>query len=256
MLQRVARELVTCLQDLDSFGVHLGFFQGEIEQTRMNYLSNLEGAAWSLACRWWDQTDDTRETKLEVKRGSKLQSPAQLFESTLFFSNLPFVILSFQILVEAAEAVGKPNLTGQIIRLVHPEPPNFPARGAAPGSTAAPAPEGAAVNGASVRKKAPPVPKKPTFKKYLPPGGQTTAPNAAAASRRDAAWDPRTPPSFATAPAAQTAVNPGGRGPPPPSFATASTSHNSVGVPAPGSSSAPEDRGVPQNSSPEATPDA
>ncbi len=68
MLQRVARELVTCPQDLDSFGVHLGFFQGEIQRTKANHLNNIEGAAWTLACQWWDETVGLRPTKLEVQK--------------------------------------------------------------------------------------------------------------------------------------------------------------------------------------------
>ncbi len=66
MLQRVARELVSSPQDLDSFGLHLGFHHREIQQTKHNHWNNIEGAAWTLACQWWDEIVGPRTAKQEV----------------------------------------------------------------------------------------------------------------------------------------------------------------------------------------------
>ncbi len=66
MLQRVTRELVTCYQDLDSFGLHLGLPYKEIDRARNNNPNNIEGAALRLACIWWDQSEESREEKLKV----------------------------------------------------------------------------------------------------------------------------------------------------------------------------------------------
>ncbi len=70
MLQHVTRELVTCPQDLDSFGLHLGLPHSEIDRARNNNPNNIEGAAFRLACIWWERDDQPRERKLQVRSKS------------------------------------------------------------------------------------------------------------------------------------------------------------------------------------------
>ncbi len=66
MLQQVTQELVTCPQDLDSFGVHLGFSHSVIDRARNNNPNNIEGAALRLACIWWDEVEGSRKHKEDV----------------------------------------------------------------------------------------------------------------------------------------------------------------------------------------------
>ncbi len=66
MLQQVTQELVTCPQDLDSFGLHLGFSHSEIDRARNNNPNNIEGAALRLACVWWSEAQGSKYQKEEV----------------------------------------------------------------------------------------------------------------------------------------------------------------------------------------------
>ncbi len=78
-LHQVAQMLVTWPQDLDLFGLHLGLPQIEIDRAKNNNPNNIEGAAYRLACIWWDHTDESREMKQQVK----VQAPGLPVTQTL-----------------------------------------------------------------------------------------------------------------------------------------------------------------------------
>ena len=66
VLKKFTDQLITCDDDLVSFGLHLGFTCETIRQTRTNHPRSVEGAALDLVCHWWDQNTDPKQRKAEI----------------------------------------------------------------------------------------------------------------------------------------------------------------------------------------------
>ncbi len=90
MLQLVTQELVTCHQDLDTFGLHLGLSFSEIDRARNNNPTNIERAALRLACIWWDQAEGSTQGKQEVIVGI-----ATVNRSRWYFDNKNYMVTPF-----------------------------------------------------------------------------------------------------------------------------------------------------------------
>ena len=63
MLRNVTRKLISTVDDLMDFGLHLGFTYEMIIHKRTNHPGSVEGAAMDLACHWWDHSTETVDWK-------------------------------------------------------------------------------------------------------------------------------------------------------------------------------------------------
>ena len=66
LLREVTKLLISKETELIDFGLHIGYKQDQIEQKLTNNPRSVETAAWSLACEWWDFSQQSYVEKSQI----------------------------------------------------------------------------------------------------------------------------------------------------------------------------------------------